>query len=174
MDFNVKNAIDIRKQSIFDYYDVKDSATLEEIEKFFQEMIDLGESVEGVIDFESQFANSDLNEKYLNLLKKISLTSMLKKQHIENVYTSEDVKEDIKDAAKDELEYLGREAVIDANSAINRKLGITEKIRQTPILGTTLEIKKHAENIMNIKDIFKKKREDKKAKDEVDKDLDKE
>lgn len=172
MDFGVKNAINIRKESIFEYYNIKDNAILEEIEEFFKKLSDLGESVEGVMDFESKFANSDLNEKYLDLLKKISLKCTIKEEHkqIDDLDTKEDLKEDIKEEAKSKLEYLGEKAFINTGSAIDKEFGITEKIRKDPIVGNAIGIKNNVEKIISIKNIFKKRRENKKDKDSKDRD----
>ena len=175
MDSNIQNSIDLRKSAIFDYYDIKKKDILSEIEELFQEMLTLGEASKDVMDFETQFASSDLNTKYLSLLEKIALSCSLKKQHKAVVYTEEEAKEDLKEAAKDELEYLGSEAYLNTRSAINRKFGITEKIRRTPILGTAWEVENQTGVIMNFKDKLKtKRREEKRVKKEAQEEAEKE
>lgn len=170
MDLNIRNSIDLRKKAIFDYYDISDNNILNEIEDLFKEMNTMGEESMDIVDFETQFSNSDLNSKYMSLLEKIALSCSLKQEHKEVVYTEEEQKEDLKEMAQEELEYLGEEAYLNTRSAIDRKFGLTEKIRRTPILGTAWEVENQTGIIMNFKDNLKQKRRaERKAKKEAEK-----
>lgn len=175
MDANIRNSIDIRKKSIFDYYNVKKENILNEIDELFNKMELMGESSSDVSDFEVKFANSELNNEYLKLIEKVAINCPLKKEHKEVVYTAEERKEDLKEELKDELEYLGDKAYINTKSAIDRKFGIRDKIRRTPILGTLWEVENQTDVVHNFKENLKrKKKEERKLQKELDKELEEE
>lgn len=158
MDTYISNSINIRKQSIFDYYEVKDEKFLTEIEELFAEINSLGQASKDVSDFETKFA-SELNDKYLDLLTRIATSCPLKDVHKEQVFSDEDGKEYLKETAKDELSHLGREAYFDTRSALDSKFGIKYKIRSTPVLGQIWEVENQTSVFADLKDnFFSKKR----------------
>lgn len=158
------NAIDIRKKSFFDYYEIKDKKLLIEIDELFNNINILGQSSKDVSEFETKFANSSLNTQYLDLLTKTATSCKLKEIHVETVFTEKDVKEKIKEDVKDELKYLSREVYIDACSVTDKTFGITDKIRDTPVLGELWEIENQTYFFSDMKDKiidkFKKNKKD--------------
>lgn len=160
MDEYILNAIDIRKKSFFDYYEIKNREFLLEIEELFNEINNLGESSKDVSDFEAKFASSELNTKYLDLLTKVAKKCKLKEQYVEEVITKEDLQEKFKEDLQDDIKHYSREAYLDTHSAIDRKFGITDKIRSTPILGGLLELENQTDVFSNMKEkLFKKRKE---------------
>ena len=169
MDEYILNAIDIRKTSIFDYYEVKDSKILAEIDQLFSEINNLGALSKDVSDFEQKFANSELNNKYMDLLTKISLNCPLKADYKEKVFEKEDVTDYLKQEVKEEAEYMAKTGAFNAASAVDRKLGVTEKIRDTPILGDVYNVEYQTGVFSGIaSSLFKKRKKNKKNIDELE------
>ena len=169
MDEYILNAIDIRKKSISEYYEVKDSKILAEIDQLFSEINNLGALSKDVSDFEDKFANSELNNKYMDLLTKISLNCPLKSDYKEKAFEKEDVKDYLKQEVKEEAEYIAKTGAFNAASAVDRELGVTEKIRDTPILGDAYNLE-HQTGILSgiANSLFRKRNKNKKNIEEIE------
>lgn len=168
MDSYIKNSIELRKQAIFDYYEIKNKELLEEVEELFNRINELGHSSKDVTEFETKFANSELNTEYINLITEIAKKCKLKKEHKAETFSKEDIKDYVKEEVKDQAKYLGSEAYMNTRSVIDREYGITDKIRRTPVLGTVWEIDNQTNIIGNIKDKIFKKRKSKESEEETE------
>lgn len=77
MDEYVKQSIEARKQAMSATYKV-DAAMQKKIDKLFGEIEKLGTKCKDVGDFESKFAASPLNQKYLDLFTEVATSSQAK------------------------------------------------------------------------------------------------
>ena len=77
MDQYIKQSIQSRKEAIFNAYEVGADGK-KKIEALFTEIEKLGEKCKDVGEFESEFASSPLNQKYLDLFTEIATSTPAK------------------------------------------------------------------------------------------------
>lgn len=74
MDSVIKSSIDARKNAIVNAYELNDSQQ-KEVDDLFKEIEKLGESSKDAGEFETKFAASPLNQKYMDMFTKIATDS---------------------------------------------------------------------------------------------------
>lgn len=164
MDKYIKQSIEGRKNAIGATYEV--SAEMQKkIDALFSEIEKLGVECKDVGDFETKFATSPLNQKYLDLFTEVA-TSSKAKTETPKVSTSEVGKMVTKGTAVGVAESALDQAVdnvIPTRAAVNQ--GITDVARKMPVIGDAIDIGQKASYAMHIGKIFgsrKKKKKDEK------------
>ena len=144
----VKNSIEARKNAFFASYDIKNKDILNKIEDLFNRINELGEKCNDITEFESEFANSPLNQEYINLFTEIA-TTCSPEGTVENESTGElimdEITNEIKDQADSATHYIKRQA--------NQE--VYDKVRDIPGVGEVLEVKQY----MDLFGRFKKKKD---------------
>ncbi|MBO4245356.1 MAG: hypothetical protein J5892_01295 [Bacilli bacterium] len=128
MDENIKNSIKARKEAFTNAYIIEDQSLLKMIDDLFNKINEFGTTCRDVMDFETKFAISPLNQEYIDLFTKIATTSK------PIIYESnEDVKSDaeyLKDEIMDDLKYASKEITRPVRRNIKAKL--YDKVRDIP------------------------------------------
>ena len=73
MDNIIKQSIEGRKNAIFNSYEVSDQVMIDKIDDLFNRINDFGEKYNDVGTFESEFANSPLNNEYINIFTELAM-----------------------------------------------------------------------------------------------------
>ena len=139
MDKYVKMCIDSREKTFYDYYEVNDKNIKKEIDEFIKDMNTLGNSVSDSTEFETKFASSELSNRYMNLLTKVSTNCKMKDAVDEEDNDKNEVLEDSKRFAK-------RMVSMEAN----------RQMRRIPIVGDVMRAKQHVDLFSKIKGKIKK------------------
>ena len=71
MDAGIMSSIQIRRDTIFNYYDIKGDAEVK-VEDFFSRLEQFASTCADQADFEQKFNNSELNKEYMNLFTELS------------------------------------------------------------------------------------------------------
>lgn len=141
MDKYVEVSIKARKDGIFNAYEVTDAGTLKKIEDLFSEIDALGRSSKDVSEFETKFAASPLNQKYMDIF-----TELAKTQATANVAGSF-----AKQAATGVATNVAREVVQNATGGVvpTSRAAAHQKVmdvaRDIPGVGEALEIKQQVD-----------------------------
>lgn len=72
MDKYIESSIKARKDAIFNTYNVTDKGILKKIDGVFGEIEKLGASCKDVSEFETKFAASPLNQKYMDIFTELA------------------------------------------------------------------------------------------------------
>ena len=73
MDNIIKQSIDGRKNAIFSSYNVTDQKMIKKIDDLFNRINEFGEKYNDVGTFETEFANSSLNNEYINIFTELAM-----------------------------------------------------------------------------------------------------
>lgn len=139
MDAQIKNSIDIRKNTIFDVYNVDDKEMQIKIENLFLKIEELANECKDVAEFETKFTSSKLNKEYMDLFSelpsKCTLKNAIKNQVKEN-FNQQTIANDI----KNEIEFQSTESInrIEAH-ACNQ---VIDKVSDIPVIGDVIQAKK--------------------------------
>lgn len=127
----LKASIDSRRNALFASYDIKDPGNLKIIDDYFKKVEEFAKDYNDVMEFETAFASSPLQQEYSNLFVQIMNTE----NTIDGVAPVVDIEEYTPtDELKDDLERaVRRRARQDAY----------DKVRDVPIIGEALTAKQH-------------------------------
>lgn len=134
----VKNCVESRRTAIFNAYDVKNQDNLNRIEEFFKKLEEFANNYNDVMEFESAFAASPLNQEYLDLFTQIASTETAKNINVD------DYKQDPLNLSKEDVgEMVVDEVVSDATT---RARGLAyraayDKVKDVPVVGDAIDIK---------------------------------
>ncbi|MBQ3473888.1 hypothetical protein IJH24_00435 [Candidatus Saccharibacteria bacterium] len=126
MDKLIKQSIDSRRDAIKNSFEV-DAGAQKKIDALFDEIKKLGEKCKDAGEFETEFAKSPLNQKYLDLFTEIATSSAMKTA--------------VKGAAIGALESAAENAirkVVPTRAAVNQKA--TDALRSVPGVGDAIDI----------------------------------
>ncbi len=126
MDKLIKQSIDSRRDAIKNSFEV-DAGAQKKIDALFDEIEKLGEKCKDAGEFETEFAKSPLNQKYLDLFTEIATSSAMKTA--------------VKGAAVGALESAAENAirkVVPTQAAVNQKA--TDTLRSVPGVGDAIDI----------------------------------
>ena len=133
----MEESIKIRKDSIFNYYEVKDKKLLDEINNLFEEIEAFASTKKDVAEFESDFASSELNQRYLDLMTKVATTCKFKdamknqaKEYMEHA--------DHKQELKDELKYQAESLSMPFRRKARQE--VYDKARDIPGVGEVMQV----------------------------------
>lgn len=150
---NVESSIETRKQAFFNAYEISDSELIGKINVLFSKIEEFGKNCSDVMDFESKFASSDLNQEYINLFTEVAQKCTPK------TYTSEPVnvksgKEYIMDDIKSEIKYQADSLTQPMRHELYQET--YDKVRDIPVVGEALSAKQHFDFFSK----FKKKKDE--------------
>ena len=132
MNDNVKMSIESRRNALFSSYDIKDSGNLKSIDDYFKKVEDFAKNYNDIMEFETAFATSPLQQEYSDLFVQIMNTECT----IDGVAPVTNVEEEYigADELRDDLERAARRRI--RQDAYN-------KARDIPILGDAMTVKQH-------------------------------
>ena len=155
----VKSSIEGRKNAIFSAYNITDQSIKDKIENLFKRINEFGESCLDNMDFESKFANSELNQEYINLFTEIATNcTQIVRQTEENKNIKSDGEYFAEEVAS-EIRYQTRNATEPIRRQMHEET--LKAARNTPVIGDILEAKQYA-------DLFSRFKKKKKKEDEED------
>lgn len=152
MESSIKNSIDARKNAIYNSYTNLSQNYKEKVETLFNKINELGESCNNLMDFETKFSTSTLNQEYITLFTEIATNN--NSTLTPNSFDDEKDKYSYEEKEiMNELEYQLDNATLDARSKVREE--IYDKARNIKGIGEILEAKQHF-------DFFQKFKKDKK------------
>jgi hypothetical protein len=143
MDQSIKLSIDARKNAVYNAYNITDSSIKNKVEDLFNRINAFGETCSDVMDFETKFASSELNQEYINLFTEIATSC----SQIE--YKSEprdDIKSDadyIMDDASSEAKYIAE----DITQPMRREAyqATYDAVRDVPVVSEVMEANQYVD-----------------------------
>ena len=152
MESSIKNSIDARKNAIYNSYTNLSQNYKEKVETLFNKINELGESCNNLMDFETKFSTSTLNQEYITLFTEIATNN--NSTLTPNSFDDEKDKYSYEEKEiMNELEYQLDNATLDARSKVREE--VYDKARNIKGIGEILEAKQHF-------DFFQKFKKDKK------------
>ena len=153
MDKNIEQSIKARRDVVFTTYDVKDEKMLKKIDELFKKINDLGKKCKDVSEFEAKFAESPLNQEYVDLFTEIA-TGSVSKQAAGQVAAS---------MAGGAIEGMARNAlgnVVPTRASVRQAADDT--LKKTPVVGDVLDIGQKAGYVAHLGKLFggRKKKKD--------------
>lgn len=136
MDEQIRNSIDVRKNSIYDYYNLNDAMN-SKVEDYFKRVEEFAGDCKDVADFETKFQASPLSQEYMGLFTELA-TSCTPKGAIKgqmDAFKQRDFKQDF----EEDLEYQLKDASMPARRAAREQ--VDRQLRSTPILGDAIQAK---------------------------------
>ena len=132
MNNNIKMSIESRRNALFSSYDIKDPGNLKTIDDYFKKVEEFAKNYNDVMEFETAFASSPLQQEYSNLFVQIMNTECT----IDGVAPVTSVEEEytVADELRDDLERAARRRI--RQDAYN-------KARDIPVLGDAMTVKQH-------------------------------
>lgn len=163
----VKNSIDARKAGVLNAYKIKDENLLRKLDDLFERINQFGETCLDAMDFESKFANSELNQEYIALFTEIASCSeqVIYEAKVDSTIKSD--KEKLLEDAQQELRYQVDEATMPARRIARQEA--YDAARNTPIIGDLMYAKQNIDMIGKIGGLFKKKKKDNEEKKDDEK-----
>lgn len=153
MDQYIRASIDSRRKVIDDYYTIPD-VMKDETEGLFHEMEELGENAADVSDFETRFAESTMNQRYLDLFTQLKIKGSVVAGAVKDGVLGR-MKD--KDSLKDDAETAMGRAVDDLTleQRAEMRQDLDEKIYDTPVLGDIVTASRVVDSGLRL---FKKKK----------------
>lgn len=157
MDEYIKQSIEGRKNAIGATYEV--SAEMQKkIDALFSEIEKLGAKCKDVGDFETKFAASSLNQKYLDLFTEVATNSQAKatvrkasKKEVGKMVAGGTAVGAIESALDQVIDN-----VAPTRAAVNQE--VTDVVRKTPVLGDAMDIAQKAGYMAHLGKLFDKKK----------------
>ena len=134
---DIENSIKLRKDAIFDYYEINDKKVLEEINNLFNEIESFASTKKDAADFEQSFSTSSLNQKYMDLMTKVATTCKFKNA-FENQAKEYMEHADHKQELKDELKYQAESLSMPFRRKARQE--VYDKARDIPGVGDVMQI----------------------------------
>ena len=157
MDKYVKQSIDSRRGALSASYEI--SAEMQkEVDALFGEMERLGEKCKDVGEFETEFRESPLNQKYLDLFTKVA-TKCQPKVVAPKVSGAEVAKMVAGGAAAGVMESVADDAlrkVVPTRAAVNQE--VTDAVRKTPVVGDVVDVAEKASYALHLSKLFGRKK----------------
>lgn len=136
MDNAIKTSIDARKNAITSAYELNEQQK-KEVDGLFSEIEKLGKSCKDAGDFETKFAASPLNQKYIDLFTKVATDSA-------SATTKKDLAAGVvAGAAKSAVKNAIGSAVPTTRAAVHQKA--YDAARDIPGVGEVLSVKQHVD-----------------------------
>ncbi|MBO7657064.1 hypothetical protein J6S55_00210 [Candidatus Saccharibacteria bacterium] len=141
MDKYIESSIKTRKDAIFNAYEVTDKGMVKKIDDLFSEIEKLGAECGDVSEFETKFAASPLNQKYMDIFTELA----------QGAATANVAESFAKQAAVGAATNAARGAIMSATggvvptsrAAANQK--VMDAARSIPGVGEALEVKQYAD-----------------------------
>ena len=156
----VRNSIESGKNAILNGYNITEQSIIDKLEDLFNRISEFGESCSDSMDFESKFANSQLNQEYIQLFTEIATTcQQIVRQSEENRHVKSDAKY-VADNIKSEIRYQTRNATEPIRRQIRQET--YNATRDMPVVGDIMQ----AKQMMDLFGRFRKKNKKDKNKKE--------
>lgn len=123
----VKQSIDGRKTAIFNSYNITDQGILDKIDDLFKRINEFGEKFDDVSAFESEFANSPLNNEYINIFTEIAQRDVAANKPGIGEMVADRVVSDVKNSV-----MPSRAVIADARDSA---------LRDIPVVGDAIDVK---------------------------------
>ena len=154
MDSVVKQSIDSRKQAFTSCYEINNPDIQKKIDDLFKRITDFGKDCEDVMDFETKFATSPLNQEYTDLFTEVaSKCKPIIREALRDENNPDD-KEYLRKEVLSEAKYVADEISMPARRAAREEFD--KKMRDTP-LGA---IEQASNTAWVVKRLFGKKNKD--------------
>lgn len=147
MDKYIRQSIDSRKNAFSASYEI-DTKAQKKIDALFSEIEKLGAKCKDVGEFETEFAKSPLNQKYLDLFTEIAT-----KGATENA---------VKGAAVGAVQSVAEQAineVVPTRAAVHQK--VSDEVRNIPVVGDAIDLSQKASYAAHLGKLFGKKKKKK-------------
>lgn len=145
MDENIKQSIDSRKNALSASFEI-DAGMQKKVDALFNDIEKLGAKCKDVGEFETEFAKSPLNQKYMDLFTEVATKTALKGAAVGA----------LESAADDVIRK-----VVPTRAAVHQKA--YDEVRKVPGLGDAIDIGEKASYAGHLAKLFgKKKKEGKK------------
>ena len=144
MDKTIKQSIDVRKAAYANSFEI-DAETQKKIDALFSEIEKLGEKCKDAGEFEAEFSNSPLNQKYMDLFTEIATKSAAK-----NV---------AKGAAVGVVQSAAEQAlrnVVPTRATVHQKA--YDEVRKVPGVGNAIDVAEKASYGAHLAKLFGKKK----------------
>lgn len=160
MDESIKNSIEARRNAITNLYDVKACKMEAKFNKLFEGIEKLGKESKDVMDFESKFAASPLNQEYLNFFTEIATignqtaasqpkpgikASLEQVAEASGTTVGQMVAENVADAAASRI----KQAVSPTRAQVNQ--AAYDAARDIPVVGEALNVKQQIDFLSRFK-----------------------
>ena len=141
MDKYIEASIKARKDAIFNSYDVTDKKMVKKIDDLFDEINRLGQSSKDVTEFESKFAASPLNQKYMDIFTELAQTSAA--VNVAGSFAKQAATGAATNAIRGAVMNTVGDAVPTSRAAAHQK--VMDVARDIPGVGEALEVKQYAD-----------------------------
>ncbi len=141
MDQNIVNSINARKEAFTNAYIIEDQKILKKIDDLFNQINDFGSKCSDVLDFETKFQSSPLNQEYINLFTTIVTTC--KPVAFESNNEVKSNSEYLKDEVVSDLKYAADELARPIRRNIKQK--IYDKARDIPGVSEVMMAKQYSD-----------------------------
>ena len=146
MDEYVQNSINVRRSTIYDNYHNVPPEIEAKINDIFERMMEFGEKYTDVLEFENDFALSDLNNEYIAIFTDLATVngpgtvSFKDSAFNPKNYSDVDLKEMAKDTIKQDIKYHIKDTIVAKRheTAIERD----QALREIPIVGEVIQAKR--------------------------------
>jgi hypothetical protein len=154
MDEYVKQSIDARKNAIFNTYEVNADGK-KKVDELFSEIEKLGAKCKDAMEFESEFAKSPLNQKYLDLFTEVATNSPVKSSAMPaGQDVSGDVAKGVAEEIAEDVASAAIHKVVPTRAAVHQKA--YDAARDVPILGDAINIGQKASYAAHLGKLFGK------------------
>ena len=147
MDKYIRQSIDSRKNAFSASYGI-DVKAQKKIDALFSEIEKLGAKCKDVGEFETEFAKSPLNQKYLDLFTEIA--------------TKGATENSVKGAAVGAVQSVAEQAineVVPTRAAVHQK--VSDEVRNIPVVGDAIDLSQKASYAAHLGKLFGKKKKKK-------------
>lgn len=137
----VKNSIECRKTALFNGYEITDDVLINKIEDLFARINQFGESCSDSTDFEARFAQSELNQEYIQIFTEVVTKCKSKNTASE---TTEEVKDDdngVLNEVADDIRFEAKEATLPFRRKVRQE--VTDTARDMPVIGDIMYAKQN-------------------------------
>ena len=133
----IKNSVDARKNAFFNTYNITDEKVKKDIEELFNKIDDFAKKYDDLTKFEADFANSSLNQDYINLFTTIA--SKFSANDFSNDSEISNNKSEVLDEIKSDAKYLVEDLTHPLRHEAREKFDST--LRDIPVVGDVIQTK---------------------------------
>ena len=141
MDKYIESSIKTRKDAIFNTYSVTDEGILKKIDDTFGEIEKLGAKCKDVSEFETKFAASPLNQKYMDIFMELAQAQAT--ANVAGNFAKQAAVGAATNAVRGVVTNATHGAVPTSRAAAHQK--VMDAARDIPGVGEALEVKQYAD-----------------------------
>lgn len=129
MDEGIKASIKARRDSFDTLYELTDDLK-SEVNELFTRIEEFGGSCKDVMDFENKFANSELNQEYINMFTKVA-TTCTKNDLPEDITEVQSTKDKVIKDIESDIRYYVDDLTYESRRVAREEFD--SKLRDTPL-----------------------------------------